>query len=136
MGKLWSIIAQYPDVETNGGQIARDVMVVGTLTAAHSIYFENRYARKGFTDKTPISNSNGYTAILEALSDIPNVEAVTWGQELNTANQLVDFVDVYYTSTSGDISNFVHVLFSVLTQTHVADLVAAGVKVLDANEGH
>lgn len=136
MAKDWQIVAQYPDVETNGGQVARDVMVVGTLTAAHNIYFENRYPRKGFTAQTPVSNSNGYTSILEMLFEIPNVEAVTWGQELNSANQLVDFVDVYYTSTSGDSANYVHVLFSTLTQPHVADLVAAGVEVLDANEAH
>ena len=136
MAQNWTIETQYPDVETNGGTVARDVMVVGTRTAAHDIYFENRYPRKGFTAQTPISNSNGYTIILEMLFEIPNVEAVTWGQELNLANELVDFVNVYYTSTSGDSSNYVHVPFSTLTQQHVADLVGAGVAVLDANEAH
>jgi hypothetical protein len=136
MATDWTIISQYPDVETNGGSVARDVMVVGTLTTAHNVYFENRYPAKGFTAKTPLSNSKGFTIVFEQLFTIPNVAAVTWGQELNAANQLVDYVTVYYTSTSGNSDNFVKVLFSVLTQTHVADLVAAGVAILDANEAH
>lgn len=134
MATDWTIVTQYPDVETDGGQFARDVMVVGTVTAAHGIYFENRYPRKTFKEKDAQANAKGFTIVLELLFEIPEVAAVVWGQALNAANQLEDQVTVYYTSTSGESSNFVVVPFSKLTQSHVADAVAAGVAVLDANE--
>lgn len=134
MAQDWKIITQYPDVETNGGQIARDIMVVGTLTAAHNVYFELSYPQKGFTAKTPQSNSAGYTLILEMLFEIPGVEAVTTGDRLNAANQLEKILTVYYVSTSGDSENFVVVPFSKFTQGHIEDLVSAGRAVLDANE--
>ena len=134
MAKDWSIVAQYPDVETDGGTVARQVMVVGTLTAAHGVYFENRYPRTGFKVSQATNNSNGYTIVFENLFTIAGVDAVEWGQKLNSANQLQDYVTVYYLSTSGDSSNFVEVPFSQLTQQHVADLVSAGRKQLDAGE--
>lgn len=134
MAQDWTIVTQYPDVETNGGKVARDVMIVGTETKAHGVYFELSYPQKGFTAKTPQSNSAGYTIILEALFEIPGVEAVTTGERLNAANQLEKILTVYYTSTSGDSENFVTVPFSKFTQEHIAGLVDSGRAVLDANE--
>lgn len=134
MAEDWTIVAQYPDVETQGGQIARDVMVVGTLTTAHQVYFERRYPRATFSAKVAQQDARGFTSVFEDLFNIAGVEAVTWGQKLNAANQLVDYVTVYYSSTSGDSSDFVEVLFSQLTQSYVAAQVKKGRAVLDANE--
>lgn len=134
MAQTWTIVTQYPDVETDGGQFARDVMVVGTVTGAHGVYFERRYKRASFKESIAQSDAKGFTIVFEDLFAIPGVDAVTWGQKLNAANQLQDFITVYYVSTSGESSNFVEVLFSALTQAHVATLVKAGRAVLDANE--
>lgn len=134
MASDWSIIAQYPDVDSDGGSVARDVMVVGTLTAAHQVYFERRYPRAAFSESIAQSDANGFTIVFEDLFKIAGVEAVTWGQKLNAANQLIDFVTVYYTSSSGDSSNFVEVPFSKLTQNFVATQVKNGRAILDANE--
>lgn len=134
MAETWKIVTQYPDVETNGGQVARDVMVVGTLTTAHNVYFEFSYALKGFSKTTPLVNSRGYTLLLEDLFTIDGVEAVTTGDKLNAANQLEKILTVYFTSTSGDSDNFVTLPFSTWTKQHVEDLVAAGRAILDANE--
>lgn len=134
MAQDWQIITQYPDVETDGGQVARDVMVVGTLTADHGVYFERRYPRAQFSQQVAQQDANGFTIIFELLFQIPGVEAVTWGQRLNAANQLEDIVTVYYTSSSGESDNFVVVPFRQFTQQHIADLVEQGRAVLDANE--
>ena len=134
MAQNWQIITQYPDVETDGGQVARDVMVVGTLTAAHGVYFERRYPRAQFSQSVAQQDAKGFTIIFELLFDIPGVEAVTWGQRLNAANQLQDIVTVYYTSSSGESDNFVIVPFSRFTQDYIAQQVEAGRAVLDANE--
>lgn len=134
MAQDWTIVTQYPDVETDGGQFARDVMVVGTRTAAHGVYFENRYPKKGFTLDEATNNSHGYTIVFELLFTIPGVDAVVWGQALNAANQLEDQVTVYYTSTSGESSDFVVVPFHLLTQDYVATRVTAGRAALDAAE--
>lgn len=134
MADTYTIVTQYPDVETDGGQFARDVMVVGVLTTEHGVYFENRFPRKGFTESEAQGNALGYTTVFELLFTIPGVDSVVWGQALNAGNQLEDQVTVYYLSTSGESSNFVVVPFSQLTQQHVASLVKAGRKVLDDNE--
>jgi hypothetical protein len=134
MAHDWTIVTQYPDVETDGGQVARKVMVVGTLTAEHNVYFERRYPRATFSETIAQEDAMGFTIVFEDLFNIAGVEAVTWGQVLNAANQLSDVVTVYYTSTSGDSSNFVEVPFSKFTQDYVASHVKSGRAVLDANE--
>jgi hypothetical protein len=135
LAAAWKIVAQYPDVETDGGQLARDVMVVGTLTQSHGVYFERRYPRATFKESIAQSDAKGFTIVFEDLFQIAGVDAVTWGQKLNAANQLQDFITVYYVSSSGESSNYVEVPFSALTQAHVAALVKSGRAVLDANEG-
>jgi hypothetical protein len=130
----FQIVTQYPDVETDGGNVARNVMVVGTLTNDHGVYFERRYPRAAFKQANAIADARGFTIIFELLFDIDGVDAVTWGQQLNSANQLVDYVTVYYTSTSGDSSDYVATPFSQFTQDHIAAEVAAGRAHLDANE--
>jgi len=134
MAKDYTIVTQYPDVETDGGSVARQVMVVGTLTNGHGVYFENRYPRAGFKISETNINSEGYTIQFEDLFTIPGVDAVEWGQKLNSANQLQDWVTLYYVSTSGDSSNFLEFPFKAWTQDHVAALVKAGVAELDAGE--
>jgi hypothetical protein len=134
MAQNYTIVTQYPDVETDGGQFARDVMVVGTVSSPHGVYFENRYPRKGFTSQTPINNSNGFAIIFEDLFTIPNVDSVVWGQELNAANQLQDFVTVYVVSDSGESSNFFKVLYKDLTHDVVAAQVPPIVEELNAAE--
>lgn len=134
MAETYTIVTQYPDVETSGGQLARDVMVVGTITAGHGVYFERRYPRAAFKESYAQADALGFTIVFEDLFTIAGVEAVTWGERLNAANQLEDYVTVYYTSTSGDSSDFVAVPFRQLTQAFVAGKVKAGRAVLDANE--
>lgn len=134
MAEAWTIVAQYPDVETDGGQFARDVMVVGTLTEAHGVYFERRYLRTAFTEQIAQQDANGFTIVFEDLFQIAGVDAVVWGQRLNAANQLEDTVTVYYVSSSGDSSDFVVVPFRKLTQDYVAGQVQKGRATLDANE--
>lgn len=134
MAEAWTIVAQYPDVETDGGQFARDVMVVGTLTEAHGVYFERRYLRTEFKEQIAQQDANGFTIVFEDLFQIPGVDAVVWGQRLNAANQLEDTVTVYYVSSSGDSSDFVVVPFRKLTQDYVAGQVSKGRATLDANE--
>jgi hypothetical protein len=134
MAETYTIVTQYPDVETSGGQVARDVMVVGTLTDAHGVYFERRYPRAAFKESIAQADAEGFTIVFEDLFKIAGVEAVTWGQRLNAANQLEDIVTVYYTSSSGDSSNFVVVPFRQFTQDYIAQRVAAGRAVLDGNE--
>src|SRR5215831_14023571 len=130
----FKIVTQYPDVETDGGQVVRNVIVVGTLTNDHQVYFERRYPKKTFAQSVAVADSRGFTIVFEDLFTIPNVDAVTWGQQLNSANQLVDIVTVYYTSTSGDSSSFVATPFAMFTHDIIAGEVAAGVAVLDAHE--
>lgn len=134
MAEGFQIVTQYPDVETSGGQVAKDVMVVGTLTDDHGVYFERRYARADFKPSIAQSDAKGFAIIFELLFDIPGVDAVTWGQRLNAANQLEDVVTVYYVSTSGESSNFVVVPFRRFTQDYIAAQVEKGRAVLDANE--
>jgi hypothetical protein len=134
MAATYTIITQYPDVETNGGQVARDIMRVGVETKVHGVYFELTYPRKGFTEAIVKPNAAGFTLQFENLFDIDGVEAVVWGEQLNAANQIEQTVTVFYTSTSGDSDNFVLVPFRQFTQTHVETLVAAGRKQLDAIE--
>ena len=134
MAAGWQIVTQYPDIETNGGNAARDVMVVGTVTSPHGVYFERRYPRKTFSANVAQIDAKGFAIVFEDLFKIDGVEAVVWGQALNAANQLYDEVSVYYSSTSGDSENFVVVPFRVLTQDFVATRVEAGRAVLDANE--
>jgi len=134
VAESYEIVTQYPDIDTQGGSIARDVMVVGTLTDAHGVYFERRYPRAQFTETIAQADAQGFTIVFELLFDIPGVDAVTWGQRLNSANQLEDIVTVYYTSTSGDSSNFVVVPFRRFTQDYIAAQVKKGRAVLDANE--
>lgn len=134
MAQHWTIVTQYPDIETDGGQVARNVMVVGTLTAAHGVYFERRYPRAKFSEAVAQADAKGYTIIFELLFTIPGVEAVTWGQRLNAANQLEDTVTAYYVSSSGESDNYVTVPFRQFTQDRIAALVEAGRAVLDANE--
>src|SRR5215472_1427542 len=116
MANDYIITTQYPDVETDGGTVARQVMVVGTLTKGHGVYFENRYPRNGFKISETTNNSEGYTIQFEALFTIPGVDAVEWGQKLNSANQLKDWVTIYYLSTSGYSSNYLEFPFSQWTQ--------------------
>jgi hypothetical protein len=134
MAANYQIVVQRPDVETLGGTLVRDVIVVGTITEAHQVYFERRYPRAQFTEQIAQDDANGFTIVFEDLFSIAGVDAVTWGEQLNAANELSDFVTVYYTSTSGDSSNYVVVPFRVLTQDYVAKHVKAGRAVLDANE--
>lgn len=134
MADNYTIITQYQDVETSGGSFARNVTVVGTQTAGHGVYFERRYPASSFSLKIAQEDANGFTIVFEDLFQIPGVDAVIWGEELNSANQLSDFVDVYYLSSSGDSSNFVHVPFAKLTQDYVAGLVKKGRAELDAAE--
>ena len=134
MPRTWTIVTQYPDVETDGGNVARNVMVVGTVTEVHGVYFERRYPRAAFNQQIANQDANGFTIIFELLFTIPGVDAVTWGQRLTSANQLEDIVTVYYLSTSGESSNYVVVPFRQFTQDYVAQHVEAGRAVLDANE--
>lgn len=112
MADQYTIVTQYPDVETDGGQVARDVTVVGTQTKPHGVYFERRYPKKTFKLDTAKSDSLGFSIMFETLFDFGGVEAVTWGQRLNTANQLEDIVTVYFTSPSGESSDFLVVPFA------------------------
>lgn len=134
MADNYTIITQYQDVETKGGQFARDVTVVGVETSGHGVYFERRYPTSSFNLKIAQEDALGFSIVFEDLFQIPGVEAVIWGEQLNVANQLSDYVDVYYTSTSGDSSDFVHVPFAKLTQAYVAGLVKKGRAELDALE--
>jgi len=134
MAQDWTIVTQYPDIETDGGSVARPVMVVGTVTAEHGVYFERRYPRATFKESIAQIDANGFTIVFEDLFKIPHVDSVTWGQKLNAAGNLIDFVTVYYVSTSGNSNDYLEVLFSQLTQQKVANSVKAGVAVLDANE--
>jgi len=134
MAATFTIVTQYPDVETDGGQVARNVMVVGTLTDAHGVYFERRYARKSFTHDLAVSEAGAFSQMFEDIFKIDDVDAVTWGQRLDAANQLQDFVTVYYTSSSGESSNYVEVPFSRFNNQFIAPLVSKGVAQLDALE--
>jgi len=134
MAETYTIVTQYPDVETDGGAVARQVIVVGTLTKGHGVYFENRYPRAGFKLSETTNNSTGYTAQFEELFTIPGVDAVEWGQKLNSANQLQDWVTIYVVSTSGDSSDFVEMPFSTWTPAHAAALVKTTRAALDAAE--
>jgi len=134
MAETYSIVTQYPDIDTRSGAVARDVMVVGTVTDAHGVYFERRYPRAQFKESIAQADAAGFTIVFEDLFRIPGVDAVVWGERLNAANQLEDFITVYYVSSSGDSSNFVAVPFRQLTHDFVAARVKAGRAVLDANE--
>ena len=134
MAETYQIITQYPDVDTSGGVLAKDVMVVGTVTGGHGVYFERCYPRADFNEANAQADAQGFTIIFELLFNIAGVDVVTWGQQLNSANQLEDFVTVYYTSTSGESSNFVAVPFRRFTQDYIAAQVKKGRAVLDANE--
>lgn len=135
MASTYTIVTQYPDVETSGGQTARDIMRVGVQTNGHGVYFELTYPRKGFTEASVKNNAAGFTSLFEALFDIDGVEAVTWGERLNAANQIEQTVTVFYTSTSGDSDDFVVVPYRTFTQPNVETLVADGRAKLDAIEG-
>jgi hypothetical protein len=134
MADTYTIVTQRPDVETLGGQLTRNVMVVGTVTRAHGVYFERRYPRATFSETIAQQDAYGFTIVFEDLFKIPGVADVAWSQEITPGNQLQDHVIVYYTSTSGDSSNYVDVPFSRFTQDYIAGLVKKGRAVLDANE--
>lgn len=135
MADTYTIVTQRPDVEIIGGQQTRNVMVVGTITAAHGIYFERRYPRASFSAKIAQEDANGFTIVFEDLFQIAGVTDVAWTQEITPSNQLEDHVIVYYVSSSGDSSNYVDVPFRQFTQDYIASRVKAGRAVLDANEG-
>lgn len=134
MAATYTIVAQYPDVDTSGGVVARDVMAVVTRTDAHGVEFVRRYPRAQFSESIAQADALGFTIVFEELFKIPGVDAVVFGERQNAANQLEDYITVYYTSTSGDSSNFVEIPFRRLTQNFVAARVSAGRAILDANE--
>lgn len=134
MADTYEIVVQRPDTEILGGQQTRPVMVVGTVTAAHGIYFERRYPRALFSETVAQEDAYGFTIVFEDLFQIAGVSDVAWTQEISPSNQLEDHVIVYYVSSSGNSSNFVDVPFRRFTQDYIASRVKAGRAVLDANE--
>src|SRR5438309_11780597 len=119
MAETYTIVTQYPDVDTNGGQFARDVITVGVLTAAHGIYFEFRVPKKEFTTSVAQGGANALTITYESFFDYPGVEAVVPGQRLNAANQLEDVVTLYIVSTSGESSDFIVISYRNMTTEYI-----------------
>lgn len=134
MAENYSIVGQYPTIETLGGTQTRDVTAVRAQSKPSGIYFETRIPSAGATAANIRSDVNGYAIIYELLMTIPGVKVVQWSQEPNAAGALEDHVLIYYTSTSGASSDVFDMPYSKWTQDYAAAQVKKGRAALDALE--
>jgi hypothetical protein len=134
MAATWRITTQYPDIETDGSTTARNVIVTGGTVTEHEVYIEFRWPRGSFKLQNARDQFAGYAVQFDMLYRIPGMDTVTWGQRLNSANQLEDILTIYVISTSGDSADYIVFPFRRWTQPAVASAVKAKRDALDAAE--
>lgn len=134
MATNYTILGQYPTIETLGGTQTRDVQAIQAQTKPSGIYYETRIPSSGATTANIRSDVNGYAIIYELLLTIPGVVSVQWAQEPNAAGLLEDHVLIYYESTSGQSSGVFDMPYSKWTQNYAAAHVKTGIAALDAVE--
>jgi len=130
----YQIITQYPDVEVVGGSQTRDVQVIGVTTSPSDIYFEVRVPRAQATTSYLKYTAQSYRDIYELLAGLPGVADVVWYQRPTDAGQLVDYVTLYVTSTSGFSTGVIDKPFSQISNITENNETAALRTALDNTE--
>jgi hypothetical protein len=125
----YTVVTQYPTTEFLGGTNTQDVTAVGILTNGHGVYIEFRIPDSQYTAALGKDYAIGYTGTVEQEFLLPGVVGVSWSQEPNAQDQLVDMIEVTVQSDSGNSQAVVSFPLSQIglaaTNTLIANKVAA-----------
>jgi hypothetical protein len=102
MADWGTVVTQYPDVELIGGTQTQNVTAVGIVTAPHGVYLEFRIPDSIYNATQVNDYATGYSGTVEQEFSLPGVVGVTWGQTANAAGLLVDQLQIYVQSDSGN----------------------------------
>jgi len=130
----YQILTQYPTTEFLGGTQTRDVTAVGILTNGHGVYIEFRIPDSLYSTTQVKDYSIGYTGTVEQEFLLPGVVGVSWSQEPNAQDDLVDMIEVTVQSTSGNSQGRVSFPLSQIGLAATNKLIAAKLAALNGAE--
>lgn len=102
MASNYSIVTQYPGIDTLGGTRTQDVVFIGFVTQPNGTYAEAPVTAQDYTATAAALTAESWANAIEEVWLHPFVVGVQWTQIVNPSNQLVPSVIVTVSSTSGE----------------------------------
>jgi hypothetical protein len=101
------IVFQHQGEQLLGGTQMQRVVEVGCLTVPSQVFFQFRLPATGYTRAAGAAYAQGFALMIEDLLTLPYVAGISYRQDLNSAGQLLDQLDVFWQledgSADGDV---------------------------------
>lgn len=102
MADTYTVVNQYPGLDTLGGTQTQDVVFVGITTLPHGTYVEFPVAKSVYAKDVVAGAALGWADIAETLWKQPHVVGVQQTQVVNQSNQLTYSWIISVESDTGD----------------------------------
>jgi hypothetical protein len=98
----YTVVTQYPGIDSLGGTQTQDVIFVGITTIPHGIYLEFPIPTTVYSATQVADYGIGFSGTVEAVYDNEWVVGAQWSQIVNPSNMLESVLIITVTSTSGN----------------------------------
>jgi hypothetical protein len=102
MASNYSIVTQYPGIDSIGGNYTEDVVFIGFTTVPHGTYMEIPVEQTGYTASVAQLAASSWANLVEEVWSHDWVVGVQWSQIVDASNLLQSIVIVTVSSTSGN----------------------------------
>jgi len=109
------IVTQEQSEQTAGGDRLERTVEVGARSIPSDVYFQFRLPAHGYTRGAGLAYAQGFGLLIEGLLVEPTIDAVAYLQDVDRAGNLLDKLDVFWTTPDGTAQGDVEVLMGSAT---------------------
>lgn len=119
------IVYQHESEQVLGGAQLQKVVEVGAVSQPSQVFFQFRLNRTGYTRGVALAYAEGFALLIEGILADPKIAGVAYIQDVNRSGELIDELEVFWTSPDGESEGTVTVNMAAATSDTVAAAVNA-----------
>lgn len=127
MASNYTIIGRTQTTDSPGGDVVRDVVRVTVQTKPSGVVFEFNQPLGAALNSSIAARAHTYSDEIESILTSPEVAAVSYVQDINPADNIVDYLRIYVVASTddGEADGYFNQPFSNLDAADVAPKIVA-----------